>query len=129
MLITSECTEHVWLCCSLPGVAAGYTVIAAVCGPAAAEVLSSLAFPPSSRFAIEKAQVEATARLGTAQNDSVEATAAAVAAAAVAAAVAANDPAQQDGSAAGDGQDPNIGYNSRGEYPVSNLSPWTLGRT
>ncbi|GAB4819764.1 hypothetical protein N2152v2_006810 [Parachlorella kessleri] len=81
------------------------------------EVLASLAFPPSSRFAIEKAQVEATARLGTVQTDSEAATAAAVAAAAVAAAVAAIDLAQQDGSAAGDGRDPNVGYNSRVQGP------------
>ena len=88
------------------------------CLPAAAEVLSSLSFPPSSRFAIEKAPLVETGRLGTARTDTTT-LAAAVAAAAVGAAVAAadgvKDKRQQGGSDEDAARDPNVGFNSRGE--------------
>ncbi|GAB4819680.1 hypothetical protein N2152v2_006726 [Parachlorella kessleri] len=56
------------------------------------EVLSSLSFPPASRFAIQKAHMEERARRASAQTDSTEAAAAALTSAAFAAAVQANDP-------------------------------------
>ncbi|GAB4819663.1 hypothetical protein N2152v2_006709 [Parachlorella kessleri] len=94
------------------------------------EVLSSLSFPPTSRFALKKTHLEEGARRASAGTDTTAlaiALATAVAAAAVAAAVAAADPGsdhpQQGGSEEDAGRDPNTGYNSRGEASVSNLAP------
>ncbi|GAB4819671.1 hypothetical protein N2152v2_006717 [Parachlorella kessleri] len=80
------------------------------------EVLSTLSFPPTSRFAIAKAHLEERARRASAQAEAEqEAAAAALAAAAVAAAVAANDQTpQHPGEPKGNG-DPVAGDASQDE--------------
>ena len=83
-------------------------------------MLSSLAFPPSSRFAKEKTQLHEGNRPASGQTNST-AVAAAVAAAAVAAVVAAADGGilkAEQGASSEDGRDPNVGYNARGEMCV-----------
>ena len=92
-------------------------------------MLSSLSFPPTSRFAVQNAHLEEKARRASAGTD-FTALATAVAAAAVAAAVATADTAdiqpQEEGSEGDAGRDPNVGYNSRGEASFSGL-PQVLG--
>jgi len=91
-----------------------------------AEVLSTLSFPPTSRFAIAKAHLEERARRASAQAESADtAAAAALAAAAVAAAVAANDQAPQDPGEANGSRGPSAAGGFQGESSGSaQLHAW-----